>query len=196
VLERRKISPQSREFVKRNRGSQSRRVDSKGMKLDHVREYHCLPMDTEHGAKLAALTLIFLDLQVRQPVRVFRCVFRAEGLVFMPVWWSIAARGSAPSRNLQEGAPEFAGQAGQLPAFESESQYGVRVLVRQRAGEALRIVMAAWSDGEETGLRTLVRSYKTRGRFETDTVARLAQELIFLASPAHLLATSSAQSLR
>ena len=133
----------------------------RGIMWDHVCEYplrFIVSMDTKHGAKLAALTLIFLDLQVRQPVRVFRCVFRAEGFVFMPFGWSIAAGCPAPSRNVQEGAPEIAGQAGQLPAFESESQCEVRVLVRQRAGEALRIAMAAWSDGEETGLRTFVQN--------------------------------------
>jgi hypothetical protein len=57
--------------------------------------------------KRVGVTLIFLDLQVRQPVRVLRCVFRAEGLVFMPF---MAAECSAPNRNIEDGDPKIAGK--------------------------------------------------------------------------------------
>jgi hypothetical protein len=77
-----------------------------------------LPINPAQGEGGAAVTLIFLDLQVRQPVRVFRCVFRAEGFIFMP---SMVAEDSVPSRDVERETPEVVGKAGQLPAFESES---------------------------------------------------------------------------
>jgi hypothetical protein len=56
----------------------------------------------------------------------------------------MAAEGSVPSRDVDMDDPEIAGKAGQLPAFESEFQYGVRIQPRQRPGEALRTVVATW----------------------------------------------------
>ena len=61
---------------------------------------------TQTSGKRVEITLIFLDLQVRQPVRVFRCVFRAEGFIFMPFivagWWfqkSVARRANCQHLN-------------------------------------------------------------------------------------------------
>jgi hypothetical protein len=54
-----------------------------------------------------------------------------------------------------------------------------------------------WQPGVTEKRLGFAHSYKkTRGRFETGTVATLTEELIFLASSVHLLAASSAQRLR
>jgi len=67
-------------------------------------------------------------------------------------------------------------EAGQLPAFESESQYAVRVRPRQLAGEALGFVMAAWSEGERIEDSDLYES--TNFGLKQALFVSLAQSLI------------------
>lgn len=80
---------------------------------------------------------------------------------------------SVPSRIVELEDPEIAGQADQLPAFESESQYGVRVQPRQRAGKALRIVMATWNVEQELRTWKFVHSYRSRVGLKQATISTL-----------------------
>jgi hypothetical protein len=117
--------------------------------VGHVREVP-LGVLTSNGprtwGKRIGITLIFLDLQVRQPVRVLRCVLRAEGLTFMPF---MAAECSAPNRIIEDVVPEIAGKQANCQHLNPRYQYAVRVQPRHREGEALRAVMAAWARTRE-----------------------------------------------
>ena len=69
-------------------------------------------------------------------------------------------------------------EVGQLPAFESEFQYGVRIWPRQRAGEVLGFLMAALSEGERIEDSDLYEC--TNFGFETDTICVAVRKAYFL----------------
>ena len=82
-----------------------------------------------------------------------------------------------PKRKCRQRRSRHCTEAGQLPAFESESQYGVRIRPRQRAGEILGFVMAAWSEEERIEDSDLYDC--TNFGFETGTICVAGAKLKF-----------------
>jgi len=96
--------------------------------------FHAPPKIQERGAGLA---LIFLDLHVRQPVRVLRCALRAEGIIFM-VNWNRGVLGPGFVEAFQKSQVNQANCQHLNPNISTEYESSHV----SGAGEALRTVMA------------------------------------------------------
>jgi hypothetical protein len=88
-----------------------------------------------------------------------------------------------PKRKCRQRSSRHRTGEGQLPAFESESQYGVRVRPRQRAGEVRGLWMATWSEGERIEDSDL--SECTNFGFETGGTCVAGAELILSLRTVH-----------